>query len=128
MTNLISSKKQLEKTFKLQKELLKTEIDHDEIDYGNYEDKKGDWLDYVKQDVLCNAFSYARYCKAMEEKTAFSMKFSLSASGRGCKYFNCMRDENDEPIKTYIDNYMKSFFRQSVKGDALVALTNIINI
>ena len=27
---------------------------------------KDEWLGYVKQDVLCTAFSYARYCKAME--------------------------------------------------------------
>ena len=32
--------KKLGKTFKLQKELLKTEMDHDEVDYNNYQDKK----------------------------------------------------------------------------------------
>ena len=28
----------------------------------------------VKQDVLCTVFSYARYCKAMEEMSGFSGK------------------------------------------------------
>ena len=52
-------------------------MDHDEIDGNIYLDEKDEWLDYVKQGVLCTAFSYARYCKAMEELTGFSMKDSL---------------------------------------------------
>ena len=60
------SLKKLGKTFKLQKELLKTEMDHDEIDGHNYKDKKDEWLGYVKNDVLWTAFSYARYSKAMK--------------------------------------------------------------
>ena len=35
-------------------------MDHDEVDYDNYEDKKDEWLPYVKNDVLCTAFSYAK--------------------------------------------------------------------
>ena len=48
-------------------------------------------MGYVKQDVLSTAFSYARYCKAMEKITEFSMEGSLSAPGLGWKYFNIMR-------------------------------------
>ena len=116
MTHLIYFLKNLGKTFKLQKELLKTETDHDEVDYNNYKDKKYEWLPYVKQDVLCTAFSYARYCKAMEELTGFSMKDFLSAPGLGRKYFNSMRDENDQPVYKYNDKYMRWFVRQSIKG------------
>ena len=116
MTHLNYSLKKLGKTFRLQKELLKTEMNHDEIDYNNYKDKKDEWLDYVKQDVLCTAFSYARYNKAMEEITGFPMKDCLSAPGLGWKYFNSMRDEEDEPIYTYNDKYMRWFVRQSIKG------------
>ena len=60
MTHLDYSLKKLSKTFKLQKELLKTELNHDEIDYNNYKDKINEWLPYVKNDVLCTAFRYAR--------------------------------------------------------------------
>ena len=60
MTHLTYSLKKLGKTFKLQEELLTTEMDHDEIEYNNYKDKKDEKLDYVKQDGLCTAFSYAR--------------------------------------------------------------------
>ena len=41
-------------------------MDHDEIDENNWRDKKGDRLPYVKNDVLCTAYCYAGYCKAME--------------------------------------------------------------
>ena len=87
-------------TFKLQKELLKTEVNYDEVDGDKHKSKINEWLPYVKNDVLCTAFSYARCCKAMEEITGFSMKDCLSASGLRWKYFNSMGDENDEPIYT----------------------------
>ena len=35
-------------------------MDHDEIDGDNYKQKTDEWLPYVKNDVLCTAFSYAR--------------------------------------------------------------------
>ena len=49
-------------------------MNHDEVDGNNYKDKKDEWLPYVKNDVLCTAFSYARYSKTMEEITGFGMK------------------------------------------------------
>ena len=73
-------------------------MNHDELDGNNYLDKKDESLDYVKQNVLCTAFSYARYCKTMEERTGLSMKGSLSAPGLGWKYLNSLRTEEDEPI------------------------------
>ena len=81
MTHLNYSLKKLERTFKLQKELLKTEMDHDEVDYNKYKDKKYEWLPFVENDVLCTAFSYVRYCKTMQEITGLSMKDCLSAPG-----------------------------------------------
>ena len=121
MTHLNYSLKKLGKTFELPKELLKTEIDHDDIDADNYKDKKDIWLPYVKNDVLCTAYSYARYIKAMEEITEFSMKDCLSLAGLGWKYFNSLRTEEDEPIYTYNDKYMRWFVRQSIKGGRVCA-------
>ena len=98
MTHLNYSLKKLGKTFELPKELLKTEMNHDEIDAKNYKDKKDIWLPYVKNDVLCTAYSYSRYIGAMKEITGFSMKECLSLPGLGWKYFNSLRTEEDEPI------------------------------
>ena len=77
MTHLNYSLKKLGKTFELQKELLKTEMKHDDVYEDTWRNKKLEWLDYVKNDVLCTAFSYARYCKNMEDITKFSMKDCL---------------------------------------------------
>ena len=121
MTHLNNSLKKLEKTFKLQKELLKTEMNHDGIDGDNYKDKTNEWLPYVKNDFLCTAFSYARYIKAMEEITGFSMKDCLSLPGLGLKYFNSLRTEEDEPIYTYNDKYRRWFVRQAAYGGRVCA-------
>ena len=121
MTHLNYSLKKLGKTFKLPKELLKTEMNHDEIDANNYKDKKDIWLPFVKNDVLCTAYSYARNIKAMEEITGFSMKDCLSLPGLGWKYFFSLRTEEDEPIYTYNDKYMRWFIRQPIKGGRICA-------
>ena len=48
MTHLNYKLETLGKIFKLQKELLKTEMNHDEVDGKNYKDKIYEWLPYVK--------------------------------------------------------------------------------
>ena len=121
LTHLYYSLKKIGRTFKLQKELIKTEMVHDEVGYDKYKDKKGELLPYVKNNVLCTAFSFARFCKTMQEITGFSMKDCLSAPGLGWKLVNSKRDEKDEPIYTYNDNYMKWFVRQSIKGGRVCA-------
>ena len=65
---------------------------------------------------MCTAFSYARYIKAMQEKSGFSMKDCLSLPGLGLKYFNILRTEQDEPIYTYNDKYMRWFVQQAAYG------------
>ena len=47
MTYLNYSLKKLGKTFKLQRQLLKTGMNHDEVDGNNYKDKKDECLDYA---------------------------------------------------------------------------------
>ena len=87
MTHLNYSLKKLGKTFKLPQELLKKEMNHNNIDETNWKNKKVEWLPYVKNDVLCTSYCYARYNKCMEEITGFSMKGCLSLPGLGWKYF-----------------------------------------
>ena len=121
MTHLNYSLEKLGKTFKLQKELLKTKMDHNGVYSDTWKGKKSEWLPFVKNDVFCGAFSYARYCKAMEDITGFSMKDCLSLPGLGWKYYNSLRTEEDEPIFTYNDKYMRWFVRQSIKGGRVCA-------
>ena len=74
-----------------------------------------EWIPFVKNDVLSTAFSYARYTMAMEKSTGFVMKNSLTLPSLANKYFNSLRDENEEPIYTYTDPFMRKFVRQSIK-------------
>ena len=101
--------------------MLKTEINHDEIDENKWRDKKDEWLPYVKNDGLCTAYSYARCCGAMQEITGFSMKECLSLPGLGWRYFNSLRTGEDEPMYTYKDKYMRRIDRQSIKGGRVCA-------
>ena len=57
----------------------------------------------------------------MEETTGFSMKDCLSLPGLGWKYFIKLRTEEDEPVYTYNDEYMRWFVRQSIKGGRVLA-------
>ena len=45
----------------------------------------------------------------------------MSLPGLGWKYFNSLRTEEDEPIYTYNDKYMRWFVRQSIKGGRVCA-------
>ena len=85
MTHLTYSLKKLGETFKLQKELLKAEMNHDDVYSENRRDKKSEGLVCVKNAVLCTSFSYARYTKAMEKITGFGMKDCLGLAGMGWK-------------------------------------------
>ena len=121
MTHLNYSLKKIGNTFKLQKELLKTEMNLDEVDERKYKDEKDEWLPYVKNEVLSTGFIYARYIKAMEEITEISTKDCLSLPGLKWKNFSSLRTEEDEPIYTYNDKYMRWFVRQSIKGGRVCA-------
>ena len=80
------------------------------------ENKKNKWLPYPKNDVSSNVFCYARSTKAMEELTVFGMKNSSTLPSLATYVFNSLGDENDEPIYTYNDEYMRFFERKSLKA------------
>ena len=110
------SLRKIGKSYKLQESLLKKELEHDNMYEDTWEEKENEWLPYVKNDVLSTAFCYARYTMGMEELTEFGMKNSLTLPSLANKYFNSLRDENDEPIYTYTDTFMRNFVRKSIKG------------
>ena len=109
--------------YKLQEILLEKELEHDEIFEDNWEEKETEWLPYLKNYVLSTAFSYARHSKGMEELIEFGMKNSLTLPALANKSFSSLRDESDEPIYTYNDEFMRLFVRQSIKRGRCSALT-----
>ena len=90
-------------------------MNHDEYDEKNWRDEKDDWVDYVKYDVLCTAFSYARFSKSKLKIFGFVMKDCLSSPGSGWKHFSSVKTEEDEPICTYNDKYIRWFVQQSIR-------------
>ena len=64
---------------------------------------------------MLSAAFYSRYAKGTEELTGFGMKNSLTLPSLANKNFNSLRDESDEPIYTYNDEFMRHFVRQSIK-------------
>ena len=62
----------------------------------------------------------------MAEITGFGMKDCLSLPALGWKYFNGLRTEEDEPIDTYNDKYMRWFVRQSRKRGRVCAFNQNI--
>ena len=57
----------------------------------------------------------------MKEITGFSLKDCLRLPGLRFKYFNRLRTDQDEPIYTYNDNYMRWFIRQAAYGGRVCA-------
>ena len=96
-------------------------MNHDDVDGNKYRDKISEWSPFVKNNVLCTAINYARYCKAMQEITAFSMKDYLSVPGLRLKYFNSLRTDQDDSIYTYNDKNMKWFVRKAAYGGLVCA-------
>ena len=122
LLHIKDSLKNIGKSYKLQPCLLKQELEHHETYEDNWEEKENEWLPYPKNDVLSTVFSYARYSKGMEELTGFGMKNSLTLPSLATKYFNSLKDESDEPIYTYNNEFMRHFVRQCIKGARCSAL------
>ena len=83
--------------------------------------KKDEWFDYIKNVVLCTAFSYARHSKSRAEVTDYGMKDCLTLPGLGWKHFNTLRKKDDDTFFTYKDRFMRWFVQQSTKRGRVYA-------
>ena len=126
LLHIKDSLKNIGRCYKLQENLLKQELKHDKILEDNWEEKENEWLPYLKNDVLSTVFSYARYSKRMEDLTRFGMKNCLTLPSLANKYFNSLRDENDEAIYTYNDEFMRHFVRKKYKRRSLFSFKSIL--
>ena len=63
----------------------------------------------------------------MEELTKFGIKNSLTLPSLANKYFNSLENENDEPIYTYTDPFMRNFVRKAIKGGRCNAFNQYYN-
>ena len=104
--------KKIGTSYKLQPNLLKQEMEHDEI----WEASEHDWLPYAKNDVISTAFYYARYTLGLEEVTNFVMKNGLTLPSLANKHFESLGGENDECVHTYTDPFLRNFLCNAIKG------------
>ena len=116
LMHIKDSLKNIGKSYILQPCLLKQELKHYDINEDTWEDKENEWLAYLKSDVLSTAFVCALYTMGMVKLTGFGMKYSSTLLSPAKVYFNSSRDENDEFIYTYINEFLRHFVRRSIKG------------
>ena len=81
------SLEKLGKEYGLQPELLKGEIEHSVINKNNFAELKHIWEPYLKSDVLCLAFLYARHSMEMQKMSGFGIKDCLTEASLGWKCF-----------------------------------------
>ena len=87
--------------------MLQKEREHDELDEDTCENKENECLPYLKNDVLSTAICFAGYTKCLKHILGFSLKNWLTLPILANKYFSNLRDEINEPIYTYNDEYMR---------------------
>ena len=114
--------KKIRQSYELQSCLLKQELEQDEIYDETWKAREHEWLPYVKNDLLSTAFCYARYTIGMGKLTVYGLKNSLILPSLAIKYFNSLRDENDEPIYTYTDAIMRKFVKNAIEVSRCNAL------
>ena len=102
------------KEYGLQPELLKGEIEHSVINKSNFAEIRHIWEPYLKLDVLCLAFIYARHSMEMQELSGFRIKDCLTESSLGCKCFGTNNKHRE--FYTFKDKYVRDFVRKSIKG------------
>ena len=73
--------------YDLQTDFLNGEIEHSVINKRNLSDLRHIWEPYLKLNVLCLAFIYARLSMKMQNLSAFGIKYCLTEASLGWKRF-----------------------------------------
>ena len=98
----------------LQPELLKGESEHSISNKGNFADLRHIWEPYLKLDLLCLAFMYARHSIEMPVISASGIKDCLIEASLGWKCFGTYN--KDREFYTFNDKYVRNFIHNSIKG------------
>ena len=93
------------KEYGLQPELLKGEIEHSVNKESNFAEIRHIWESYIKLDVLCSAFIYARHSRKIQKRSGFGIKDCLTEASLGWECFgtyNKDRDFTHSTINMYV--------------------------
>ena len=100
--------------YELQPQLTKGEIEHSVINKSNFAELGHIWEPYLKLDVLCLAFIYARPSMEMQKMSGFCMKNCSTEASSGWKCFGTYN--KDREFYTFNDKYVRNFLHKSNKG------------
>ena len=104
----------------LQLELLKGETEHSVINKSIFAQLRHFWEPYLKLDVLCLAFIYARHSMKMQILSGFRIKDCLTEASLVWKRLGT--DNKDRDFYTFNDKYVTDFIRKAMKGGRVAAL------
>ena len=113
-SHIKGSLEKIGKEYGLQPELLKGEIEHSVINKNNFAELRHVWEPYLKLDVLCLAYIYARHSMEMQKMSGFGIKDCLTEASLGWKCFGTYN--KDREFYTFNDKYIRDFIRKSIKG------------
>ena len=98
----------------IQPDLLKTDIEHSVFKESKFADLRHIWEPYLRLNVLCLAFIYARYSMEMQSMSGFGIKDCLTEA---ILRWKCFGTYNKDPeFYTLNDKYVRDFVRRSKKG------------
>ena len=104
----------------LQPELLRGEIQQSVINKSNFADLRHIWEPYLKLDVLCLAFIYARNSLEKQIVSEFGIKACLTEASLGWKCFGTSNKDSD--FCTFDDKYIRDFIRKTIKAGRIAPL------
>ena len=104
----------------LQPELLKGEIEHSFINKTNFSELRLIWEPFLKLDVLCLAFIYARHSMKTQKLSCFVIEDCLTEASLCWKHFETYN--KDREFFTFNDKYVLDFIHRSIKSARVGAL------
>ena len=116
------------KTFKIPMNLRKSKLDHENHTLENYKSKRDEWDPYLRLDVISAACCVLKYSKVMMDVVGQNMSSCLTIPSLTLKgWFKHLTHEEEEPIHTHTDPYVRDFIRKSIKGGRVFAAIRDFN-
>ena len=112
--------RKIEKEYNVQPELLKSNMEHNQVNIHNYKDLEHIWKPYLKLDILGLASLIAKHGNDIQSITKVSFKNSLTESSLAWSTFG--KYLGDKTFYTPKNKYVRDFIHKTVHGGRVFAL------
>ena len=119
-SHISGSLSEIGKEYRVQPQLLKSEMDHTKVTMDNYEELENIWVPYLELDCLSLALVYARHSMEMKKISGVSVKECLTEAALGWSAFG--KYIKDKTLYTSNDKYVRAFIRKTIYGVRVIAL------